>query len=125
MAAHSKGRLIFTHYLNWERAVTDMGFFPIDLNDRFPDTCRDLLESGYYIRSGGQILGLPRSKDPIMVCNAVFERFNRDDRHDRKWRRSFSVADIVQIDQAYFVCRSIGWHELNLTQKVVIKSDEG
>lgn len=110
----SPGRMIYTFYLDWQRAVTEQSFIPADINDEFPHKCAALWVAGYYTRTGGRQTGLPRSNDHILVCNALFDRYNADDRPDREWRRSMSVGDIVQIDRAFYVCRSIGWQQLDV-----------
>jgi hypothetical protein len=110
-------RQIYTFYLDWVRASAEQGFFPVDVSDEFPSRCADLWYGDYYIRVGNKQYGLPRSSDATLICNAVFDRYNADDRPDRHWRRSFSVGDIVQIDRFFYLCRSVGWERLELNAK--------
>lgn len=110
-------RHIYTYYLDWSRALAERSFVPADVSPTFPQVCTVLWNDGYYVRSGKSQYGLPMSSDAIVICNAVFDRFNADDRPDREWRRSFSVGDIVQIDRTYYLCRSLGWERLNLTSQ--------
>src|SRR5262245_26304444 len=92
--------LIRTHYRDW---ALGRDFRP----DSLPRV-RAAWRAGHYA-PGPWEAEAPRTSEHRAICEALFAKYNRDDRPDGRLRRAMTVGDLVQIGGSFYVCARVGF----------------
>ena len=100
---------ISIYYADWDylREYDERAFIAVTFKG---NNCRDKHPKGYNLVH--EEIGSFDDMTDQEILSDYFERFNIGDR-GKKWVRSMSVGDQVQIDDRTWVCKPIGWERFN------------
>ena len=104
--------LVRTHYLDWTapRSQAVLGYM---FGDGMIPLARQAWSENLYV-AGPWEQDVPRTTEHLAICEALFAKYNADDRPDGQRRRSMSVGDIVQIGGCHYICASLGFQPIEV-----------
>jgi hypothetical protein len=93
---------------------TDRSFFlPLKMNEIDPNDYEKTFE--------GEIIG----GNSTSTLDFLFKMFNSDERPTKDYTFSFSINDIIKLDNDYYICLFLGWNKIqsiNIEHTIILPS---